>query len=383
MMEYDFCCYIGAVTSLSATSATSATSSSPSPLPSSSSPQQSISEFSVQRDWHSDRRGPVRWLTSHIWRHKLWLLGIAVGAVANAAGAALSPIYAGQAFSAIARPNPDLHALLIAAISIVISQVLRACLQLVRNFSAEVIGQRLERDVRDELYASLIGKSMTFHDRQSIGDVMARATNDVREVNFLMNPGVNLVIGSSMFMIMPLIFTARLYPALLIVPIVYVIAYVIAVVAYLRELQPATESVRRDFGKLNSALAEAIEGVEVVKGAAREQHEVGRFSALLKNWRDAVVKQGDVEARFIPLLLLGLASAFGLIHSLLLFRAGQIAVGRRGPAGRPLDPPLPPHAAKPGPGARGGRCRAVVVEPRADECAGRVDGPSRAVGRRC
>ena len=177
------------------------------------------------------------------------------------------------------------------------------------------------------MYASLIGKSMTFHDRQSIGDVMARATNDVREVNFLMNPGVNLVIGSSMFMIMPLYFTARLYPALLIVPIVYVIAYVIAVVAYLRELQPATESVRRDFGKLNSALAEAIEGVEVVKGAAREQHEVGRFSALLKNWRDAVVKQGDVEARFIPLLLLGLASAFGLIHSLLLFRAGQIAVG--------------------------------------------------------
>ncbi len=324
MMQSGFCCYIGAVTSLSATSATS---SSPSPLPSSSSPQQSISEFSVQRDWHSDRRGPVRWLTSHIWRHKLWLLGIVVGALANAAGAALSPIYAGQAFSAIARPNPDLHALLIAAISIVISQVLRACLQLVRNFSAEVIGQRLERDVRDELYASLIGKSMTFHDRQSIGDVMARATNDVREVNFLMNPGVNLVIGSSMFMIMPLIFTARLYPALLIVPIVYVIAYVIAVVAYLRELQPATESVRRDFGKLNSALAEAIEGVEVVKGAAREQHEVGRFSALLKNWRDAVVKQGDVEARFIPLLLLGLASAFGLIHSLLLFRAGQIAVG--------------------------------------------------------
>ncbi len=269
----------------------------------------------------------MRWLASHIWRHKLWLLGIVVGAVANAGGAALSPIFTGQAFDAIARPTPNLQALLVAAILIVISQVIRAILQLVRNFSAEVIGQRLERDVRDELYASLIGKSMTFHDRQSIGDIMARATNDVREINFLMNPGVNLAIGSSMFIVLPLVFIARLYPALLVVPILYVIAYVVSIWFYLRELQPTTESVRRNFGRMNSALAEAIEGVEVVKGAAREDHETHRFQGLLKEWRDAVVKQGDVEARFIPLLLLGLTSAFGLIHSLLLFRAGQIQVG--------------------------------------------------------
>ena len=320
---YD-CCYIAWVSSLSippkpsnisATTTTATTRAG------------SVSEFSVQRDWHSDRRGPVRWLTSHIWRHKIWLLGILVGAIANGAGAALSPIFAGQAFDAIARPTPNLQALLVAAISIVISQVIRAMLQLMRNFSAEVIGQRLERDVRDELYASLIGKSMTFHDRQSIGDVMARATNDVREINFLMNPGVNLVIGSSMFMILPIVFVARLYPALLPVPIIYVIAYVVAVWLYLRELQPTTEAVRRNFGRMNSALAEAIEGVEVVKGAAREGHEIGRFKGLLKEWRNSTVKQGDVEARFIPLLLLGLTSAFGLIHSLLLFRAGQIQVG--------------------------------------------------------
>ena len=102
---------------------------------------------------------------------------------------------------------------------------------------------------------------------------------------------------------------------LLVVPILYVIAYVVSIWFYLRELQPTTESVRRNFGRMNSALAEAIEGVEVVKGAAREDHETHRFQGLLKEWRDAVVKQGDVEARFIPLLLLGLTSAFGLIQT--------------------------------------------------------------------
>jgi ATP-binding cassette subfamily B protein len=49
---------------------------------------------------------------------------------------------------------------------------------LARNYSFEFLAQRTERDTRDELYVSLLGKSQTFHGRQRIGDIMARATND-------------------------------------------------------------------------------------------------------------------------------------------------------------------------------------------------------------
>ncbi len=53
--------------------------------------------------------------------------------------------------------------------------------------------------MRDEFYISLLGKSMTFHSLQSVGDLMARATNDIREVNFLFSPGINMVFGSIIF----------------------------------------------------------------------------------------------------------------------------------------------------------------------------------------
>jgi ATP-binding cassette subfamily B protein len=59
--------------------------------------------------------------------------------------------------------------------------VTRSVLQLGRNFASSVVGERVERDTRQELYLSLLGKSMTFHDLQPVGDTMARATNDVRE----------------------------------------------------------------------------------------------------------------------------------------------------------------------------------------------------------
>jgi ATP-binding cassette, subfamily B, bacterial len=43
--------------------------------------------------------------------------------------------------------------------------------------------------------------------------------------------------------------------------------------------------------------------------------------------RDAFVRQGNVEARFLPLLLLGLAEAGGLLHALVLFQRGFLDVG--------------------------------------------------------
>ena len=156
---------------------------------------------------------------------------------------------------------------------------------------------------------------------------MARATNDVREINLMFNPGLNLVIGSAMFLIVPLIAAPRIDPALIIAPIGYLVLYVIVTWQYLHELNPATRAVREEFGKMNTALAEAIDGVEVVKSTAQEPRETNRFRQAVNGWRDAFVRQGDIEARFIQLLLLGLLQTFALAQSLFLYQAGQINIG--------------------------------------------------------
>jgi ATP-binding cassette subfamily B protein len=286
-----------------------------------------VSEFAISQTWQSDRRGPVRWIVSHVLRNRVYILIMLLGAIGNAALAAAMPIFIGQAFDAVTASPPDVRAVGIAAGLVAGSQLIRAVFQLGRNMSSELIGQRLERDTRDELYVSLIGKSMSFHDLQPTGDVMARATNDVREVNLMFNPGVNLVVGSANFLVMPLIVAPTIHPQLILAPIGYLLAYVITVRDYLRRLQPATRRVRREFGRMNTVLAEAIEGIETVKGSAQEEREANRFLRRVTAWRDAYVTQGDIEAFFIPMLLLGLVQATGLFHSLWLFRSGAIGVG--------------------------------------------------------
>jgi ATP-binding cassette subfamily B protein len=185
----------------------------------------------------------------------------------------------------------------------------------------------MEQDIRDELYLSLLGKSMTFHSLQPVGDTMARATNDVREVNYMFSPGVNLVVGSFMFLMMPFFAAPQYHYSLLLTPAIFTVIYFIALSRYLKTLAPITDEVRATFGDMNTHLSESLDGVEIMKGAAQEGAEVDRFVSNARRVRNAFVNQGDIEGRYIAMLLLGAAYAGGLIHALLLFRAGVINIG--------------------------------------------------------
>ena len=249
------------------------------------------------------------------------------GAIGNAALAAVVPVLTGDAFNAMLKPVPDTSVLVPLALIIGVSQVIRGALQLGRNFGAELLAQKLERSVRDELYLSLLGKSMTFHNLQPVGDTMARTTNDVREVNYMFSPGINLVVGSLIFLLMPIFVAGRYHPALIITPVVFIIFYFASLVRYLKTLSPITDEVRATFGKMNTHLSESLDGVEVVKAASQENAEVERFVVNARRVRDVFVKQGDLEGRYVAMLLLGTAYAFGLFHALLLFRSGLLDLG--------------------------------------------------------
>jgi len=284
--------------------------------------------------YNSNLRGPGRYIISHIKRHWWVALMLIVCAFGNAALASSVPYFIGEAFDrlqsftagAMTRDEMLGFALLI-VFAIIGSQSVRALLQFMRNFSAELFSQRIERDVRDELYGSLLGKSMRFHDMQPVGEIMARVTNDVREMNFMMNPGFNLMVGSGMFLFLPLIVSPLIEPQLILVPLSFVVLHVIVQYRLIRNVHPIAQQVRISFGNMNSRLAEALEGLQIVKGTAQESAETQRFQKHTDTVRDYYIEQGEIEARYLSTLLQGLAFVAALIHATILLRAGVIDIG--------------------------------------------------------
>jgi ATP-binding cassette, subfamily B, bacterial len=292
------------------------------------------SEFVAKHTYKTDHSSPLRFILSHIKRRWYFTVSLMIGAFTNAALAGVVPAYIGDAFDEITRFSNGLitgeQAMTIAwqiAWAIVISQLIRSVLQLMRNASSEAYGQAIERDVRDELYASLLGKSMTFHDLQPVGEIMARVTNDVREMNLMMNPGINLLIGSWWFLLVPILGAPLIHPELIWIPLLFVIAQFFVQWYFLRQLRPIAEEVRSNFGKMNSRLAEALDGLQVIKGAAQEDQEVHYFTDLADRVRDQFIKQGRVEARYLSNLMLPLAIVLGLVQCVSLYQRSQIIVG--------------------------------------------------------
>ena len=290
-------------------------------------PNKGLSEFSFETKYDTNRKSTLSWILSHTIQQWPWILLALFGALGNAALASVVPIYIGRAFNEILEPAPSL--IIIGQFALIIggSQILRAFLHFSRNFSFEIIAQNIERFVRQELYVSLLGKSMTFHNLQSVGDLMARATNDVREVNYMFSPGFNLVIGSLNFLFIPLVVGPSYHFALIATPAAFIVFYAIALWHYLYILNPVTKEVRQTFGDLNSRLAEAIDGVEIVKGSAQEDSEIERFRENAIDYREASIEQGDIESRFLPMLLLAITMAGGLAHGLFLMQQGLITIG--------------------------------------------------------
>jgi len=291
-------------------------------------PQPRKREFRLEEEYRYDRSGPVRWIISHALRYPIFPLIALAAAVLNNYAYSHIQVLIGRAFNLITTPGWATSALATLALGVAAAALAQGATGLARNYAFEFLAQRVERDARDELYVSLLGKSQTFHGRQRIGDIMARATNDVRFLNLLFAPALMLFVDSGMAIVVPLFVIASLNVRLLLAPVLFLIALVITVWDYNRRLNPVSQALREQFGAMNAGLAEAISGIEVVKANVRERYEWDKFTGNARRYRDLFVRQGRIQAFYLPTLAFAVAWAGAFLYGALLWRSGEINAGQ-------------------------------------------------------
>jgi len=290
-----------------------------------------IVEFAPGKDPYEKSRkiGSRRWILAHIFHgsNKFFIIIVLITTIlaANLSSAILVVI--GNAITDFLNGNQS--TLIFYTLFILLLSTGTPILRLINYMLREVIAQRLERDCREEFYANLLGKSQSFHDQQKIGEIMARATDDVRTMNFLISPAISLIFESFTALIIPLFYIFFFYPTqLILAPIIFSILFFFALKSYIRKIGPVTGKLRTFYGMMNSTLNEALTGIEVVKATAQEIKESQKYIINANNYRDAYVEQGDIEAKYLPILLLAFVITGGLIHAIILNFLGQMNIGQ-------------------------------------------------------
>jgi ATP-binding cassette subfamily B protein len=282
-------------------------------------------EWSVDGAYHYNQRSPLRWIMAHIWRYRLFASVTLIAYIGAWLAYSQARVVIGQAAAEIVAPSAA-NGLTLLALGVMALLIADGVCMLVGSFAAENIAARFEADARDELYASLLGKSQAFHDRQRVGDIMARATDDTSQLASMIVPGGTMIFEALLGIIVPLVFTALINVKLVLVPVIFVLTYIITVRRYMRRLGPVIAEQRAQFGKLNAGLEETISGIEVVKASAREVFEQAKFRGNARRYRDLFVQQGRIEARYLPLLFFGIAFGLTFLHAMILYSRGEVSV---------------------------------------------------------
>jgi len=288
----------------------------------------SATEFSIEGQQLSDRRSPVRWIRWHLSRYKLLLFAAIGGTVSQNILGSVIPILVGAAFTAVLETPPDGRRLTIIAVAVLAIVLVRGLIDLGASLANETLAQRFVRDARDEIYVSLLGKSQTYHNRQQVGDLMARTANDVRQLGLMINPGMALITDSLTALVVPIVTIGLLDPKLLPPPLIFTVLFFVSLRVYTRKLTPASMAMRVNFGKLNAGLAEAVTGIDVIKSTAQEEQEDAKFDAHATAYKDAFVEQGMVQARYLPPLLLASTIASALLLGVYYHSRGELSIGQ-------------------------------------------------------
>ncbi|HTY12228.1 MAG TPA: ABC transporter ATP-binding protein [Bacteroidota bacterium] len=209
--------------------------------------------------------------------------------------------------------NHDEQGLLVTALEFLTVLMLRGVTQYFNSYLTQWIGQRTIFDLRMELFRHLQNLSLKFYDRNPIGRLITRVTNDVEVLNEMFSSGIVMVF-SDVFMIGGILwfmFSMNWQLAVVSLSVLPFLFY--GTFLFRKKAREAYRDVRIQIAKINTFMQEHITGMIVDQIFNREKKAYDQFDGLNAAHRDANIRSIFYYAVFYPAVDIIGAVAVGLI----------------------------------------------------------------------
>jgi ATP-binding cassette subfamily B protein len=175
-------------------------------------------------------------------------------------------------------PNGKLRIFYIFILALLVLAVIRAVLNYIIDYWGHIVGTRMERDMRRDLFEHLQTLSFDYFDNIKTGHIMSRIVNDLREISELAHHGpedlfISLVMLIGSFIILTIIewrLTLIIYSFL---PLLIWYATLKR-----KKMTAAFRSVRKRIANVNAQLENSISGIRVAKSFTNEEYEIEKFN---------------------------------------------------------------------------------------------------------
>jgi ATP-binding cassette, subfamily B, multidrug efflux pump len=188
-----------------------------------------------------------------------------------------------------------------------------AVIQYAQLLAMSLLGQQAMLRLRAEIYRHLQRLPVSFYDRNPVGRLMTRVTNDVEVLNQMFTQGVVAIFGDVFTLagIMVVLLAMNVKLALVTfatLPLVFLIS-----IQFRGRVRRAFRDIRVALARINAYLQESLGGIAIVKAFRREERNAAEFAELNATHRDAFLASVRAFSIYFPLVELVQAVAFALI----------------------------------------------------------------------
>lgn len=222
-------------------------------------------------------------------------------------------------------PGKIISALIPITIGLLVAYIIQTACRYYVTYAGHMMGARMERDMRKELFDQYEELSFSYYDQNNSGQMMSKLVSDLFDISELAHHGpenlfISLIkiIGSFIFLFM--INRMLAVPMLILVVLMLVFSY-----GQNKKMQETFMDNRRKIGDINSSLQDTLAGIRVVQSFANERIEQEKFNRSNENF----LISKDANYRCMGSFMSGNAFFQGMMYLVtLVFGGFLIAHGR-------------------------------------------------------
>jgi len=189
----------------------------------------------------------------------------------------------------------------------------------------------IERTLRSNYMKHLMKMTPTFYEKNKTGDLMAKATNDLKAISLTTGFGVLTLVDATVFLVIILFMMGFLVSwkltiaAFLPLPIM---AWLMK--KYGKIIHERFMNAQNAFGDLNDQVLESISGVRVIRAFVKEKDDQQRFNKITQDVLNKNIEVAKIDALFEPTIkiLVGLSYMIGLGYGAFLVFRSEITLGQ-------------------------------------------------------
>lgn len=191
--------------------------------------------------------------------------------------------------------------------------------------------RRIERNIRNDMFAHLETLDVEYYNAHKTGDIMTRFTSDLNAVRMAIGPAI-IAIFDAVVMTIMVVCQMMLYVnvKLTLLALVPMLLICLGYLYFGNLLERLYSERQQAVSSLTDFVQESFSGVRVIKAFVRERAQLNAFLKENKNAMDKSLRIAKLQAVLMPLLdvIIGLSSLATLLYGGYLTLIGEITLGR-------------------------------------------------------